>query len=502
MREKQGSFVQKILVKYIINLTIFSCFEHIRTLKEYIVNMREIKMKQKKNYILVFVVGFLILSVAVLYIFFSRARSEEMNVSQVEGIVISVANEEVKVQDKKGVIYTVAPFDNDIIVGSKLAVEYTGLLNEDKYIDVSQVVDYKTTDLKVDENGIPVDWLDNGIFHNYYILANNKLKGMTLDEKIAQLLLVRYPDNNQLEALKKFQFGGYLFFEKDFRNKTAQEVKKMISQAQQTAKIPLLTAVDEEGGKVVRVSSNPNLASHRFLSPQELYRNGGFEKIKADTIEKSNLLKNLGLNLNLAPVVDVSTSSSDYMYDRTLGENSELTSVFAKTVIAASKGTDVSYTLKHFPGYGNNADTHLSGTQDERSYDDIKKNDLPPFESGIQAGAEAILVSHNIVKAIDSKNAASLSPNVHNLLRNELGFTGIIITDDIAMKAVSDIPNVTVEAILAGNDLIITTDYEKSFSDIKQALKNNIIDESIIDKLAFRVIAWKYYKGLMFENMK
>lgn len=458
-------------------------------------------MNKKKFYILIGV-GCLIMSVTIWCIFFGRVKNEGLNTSQVEGMVISVADTEVKVQDKKGVIYTFAPFDNDIIVGSKLAVEYTGLLNEDNYIDVSQVVDYKTTDLKVDENGIPEAWLDNGIFHDYYVLAHNKLKGMTLDEKIAQLLLVRYPDNNQLEVLKKYQFGGYLFFEKDFRNKNEQTVKNMISSAQQIAKIPLLTAVDEEGGKVVRVSSNPKLIDHKFLSPRELYQTGGFEKIKEDTIEKSGLLRKLGLNLNLAPVVDVSTNPSDYMYDRTLGENTELTSKFAETVIEASKETGVSYTLKHFPGYGNNADTHLSETQDERSYDDIKRNDLPPFSSGIQAGAEAVLVSHNVVKAIDSGKAASLSPKVHNLLRNELGFTGIIITDDIAMKAVSNIADVTVEAILAGNDLIITTDYEKSFRDIKEAIKNNTIDESFIDKLAFRVIAWKYYKGLMFENMK
>ena len=206
--------------------------------------------------------------------------------------------------------------------------------------------------------------------------------------------------------------------------------------------------------------------------------------------------------MNLAPVVDVSTNSSDYMYKRALGENTDLTSTYAKTVINASKGLGVSYTLKHFPGYGNNADTHTGSVTDNRTYDDIVKNDLPPFEAGINEGAEAVLVSHNIVTNIDSSNPASLSTNIHNLLRNKLGFTGIIISDDLAMGAVSSIDNVAVKAIMAGNDLIITTDYEESFNDIKDAVNNKTIDEGLIDKLAFRVLAWKYYKGLIFENQK
>ena len=188
------------------------------------------------------------------------------------------------------------------------------------------------------------------------------------------------------------------------------------------------------------------------------------------------------------------------MYSRSLGQNTETTSTYAKTVIEASKDTGVSYTLKHFPGYGNNSDTHTGSSIDTRSYDDILNNDLPPFKSGIDQRAEAVLVSHNTVNSIDSNNPASLSASVHNLLRNELSFTGIIMTDDLAMGATSSIDNATVKAILAGNDLVITTDYATSFNDIKSAVENGTISEELINKLAFRVIAWKYYKGLMFVS--
>ena len=416
--------------------------------------------------------------------------------------VLKVEDSTLTIQDSDNIIYTFNVDDIDTDVGENIVLKYTGILDKNTQMQDAIVVDY-TTSLVVDDNSdIPSDWQDNGIFSNYYTLAYNKLKTLSLDEKIGQIFLVRYPDTNAKELLKKYNFAGYVFFEKDFRNKSEVEVQTMMKELQSVATIPILTATDEEGGSVVRVSSNPNLVSSKFKSSQELYASGGFDLIKEDTITKSKILNNLGINLNLAPVVDVSTNPSDYMYQRSLGQGTELTSTYAKTVISASKNTGVSYTLKHFPGYGNNADTHTGSSTDSRSYDDILNNDIPPFEAGINEGAEAVLVSHNIVTSIDSSNPASLSPSVHNLLRNNLGFTGIIITDDLDMAAVSNIDDVTLKAVLAGNDLIITTDYEESINSVKRALANGTISESYIDKLAFRVIAWKYYKGLMFENQK
>ena len=429
-------------------------------------------------------------------------RREKEEKKKLISMVMSVDDDKVTLQDSNHIIYTFGVVDSNISVGDVIELEYSGSLNKNKTLQDNEVLGYKTISVSNDEEEIPSVWQDDGIFKDFYIFAAEKLKTMTLDEKIAQLLLVRYPDTNPVSTLEKYQFGGYVFFEKDFRDKTKSEVKEMINNLQEVVDIPILTAVDEEGGTVVRVSSNPNLVSSKFQSPRELYLSGGFDKIREDTVTKSLLLSDLGLNLNLAPVVDVSTNSSDYMYNRTLGENTELTSTYAKTVIRASKGLGVSYTLKHFPGYGNNADTHYGTATDNRSYDEIVKNDLPPFEAGIEEGAEAVLVSHNTVTNIDPDNPASLSTDVHNLLRNELGFTGIIMTDDIAMGAVSSMDNAAVKAVLAGNDLIITTDYEESINSIKKALEVQTIDESLIDKLAFRVLAWKYYNGLIFENQK
>lgn len=456
-------------------------------------------MKNKK---IVYIIGAILIAICLLIIIYFFNNSKKEDTKEIEATILYKEDTKLTIQDNNNIIYTFDTKDIDEDVGTSILLKYTGILDECKDIQDSKIVSYTITTSSTNSNGIPNEWLDNGIFSNFYTLAYNKLKTLSLDEKIGQLFLVRYPDTNILTDLKKYKVGGYVFFEKDFRDKTEKEVKNMIQTLQDNSTIPLLTATDEEGGKVVRVSSNTNLVSEKFKSSQELYALGGFDKIKQDTIEKSRVLKNLGLNLNLAPVVDVSTDPSDYMYERSFGQNTALTSTYAKTVIEASKNTGVSYTLKHFPGYGNNADTHTSSSNDTRTYENIVNNDLPPFESGIDAGAEAVLVSHNIVNSIDANNPSSLSPAVHNLLRSNLNFTGIIITDDLAMGAVSSIDNVTVKALLAGNDLIITTDYITAINDVKSALSDGTLSENLIDKLAFRVLSWKYYKGLMTENQK
>lgn len=184
------------------------------------------------------------------------------------------------------------------------------------------------------------------------------------------------------------------------------------------------------------------------------------------------------------------------MYKRALGQNAELTAEYAKTVIESSKEGNVSYTLKHFPGYGNNTDTHTESAIDSRTYEDIMNNDIVPFKAGIESGAEAVLVSHNIVTSIDENNAASLSEDIHKLLREDLRFSGIIITDDLYMGAVSNDPDAAAKAVLAGNDILIVTEYEKAITSIKNAIEEGRITEEQINEKVKRIIAWKYYKKL------
>lgn len=442
----------------------------------------------------------LVVGLLVLFGLNSPKDLETAETKSLEAKVLSTGDNVVMLEDNDNVIYTFDATNMNNCTSGNVVLEYTGLLDKDLTVQNVDVVNCKTVSvIKTDKI---VDLEDDGIFGKYYNLAYNQVKKMTIDEKINQILLVRYPDTNGIEILKNKQFGGYLFFAKDFKGKTRDEVINLMKSLQDVANIPILTAVDEEGGVVVRISSNPNLASEKFKAPSTLYKEGGFDRIKEDTVTKSKLLNDLGLNLNLAPVVDVADNSSAYMYNRTLQKDTALTSEYAKTVIEASKGLGVSYTLKHFPGYGNNDDTHVGNSIDNRTYDEIFSHDIPPFETGIKAGAEAVLVSHNTVSGIDPDNVASLSPKMHNLLRDQLNFTGVIITDDLDMGAITGTSDAAVKAIIAGNDLLITTNYENDIRDIKNAINNGTLSEDAIEKRAMRVIAWKYYKGLLFGNQK
>ena len=314
--------------------------------------------------------------------------------------VLCSNNEKLTVRDQNNLIYTITPENNSYTVGDKLIIEYTGLLDEN--INILNI-----KPVSQDEEDIAIRTTES-MFSKFKSLADQKIKEMTLEEKIGQILLVRYPDTNIESVINDYKVGGFIFFEKDFKDKTTKDVQDMMKNIQSISKIPLLTAVDEEGGDVIRISSNKNLIESEFLSPRDLYLEGGFDLISEDTKRKSTLLEKLGINLNLAPVVDVSTNSTDYIYNRTLGEGVELTKTYAKTVIEASKDNDsVSYVLKHFPGYGNNEDTHTGIVTDKRTLESLKENDLPPFESGINSGAEAILVNHNIVESLDQNNPAS-----------------------------------------------------------------------------------------------
>lgn len=341
----------------------------------------------------------------------------------------------------------------------------------------------------------------------YAEIAEEKLKELTEDEIIAQLFLVGTHTTSDLEELKQKQFGGYLFFADFFKDKTESQIQGEIKEFNASSKIPLLIAADEEGGRVVRVSSNNKLINEPFKYSSEIYQNEGFEGIKKDTINKSKFLSNLGINLNLAPVVDICENETDYMYKRSFKQGKELTSTFAKTVIKASKESNVSYALKHFPGYGNNVDTHKTTSIDERTYEDIYNNDLEPFRTGIEEGAEAILISHNVVTSIDSENPASLSPKIHTLLREDLEFEGIIITDAMNMGAIAneyETEEAIVKALSAGNDIIIVTinksskeTYDDIINAVKTAINSGKISKEDIYEKAKNVIAWKCYKGML-----
>lgn len=347
---------------------------------------------------------------------------------------------------------------------------------------------------------IPAEWLDNGIFSAYYNSAYALMQSMTLDEKIGQMLFARCPRENAAEIAAQYHLGGYVLFGEDFEGKTVAEVQDNIASYKAAQDIPIAVATDEEGGTVVRVSNNTAFSDNAFLSPRDAYSIGGMDLIRSEETEKSSLLSLLYIDTNFSPVCDISVNESDFMYYRSLGEDAQTTADFVSNAVQISQSNGVSATLKHFPGYGNNVDTHTGIAVDERDYDTFVNNDFIPFEAGIEAGAHLVMVSHNIVNCMDSTKPASISADVHDILRNDLGFTGITVTDDLSMDAIglySGNCPATVIAVLAGNDMLTISDIDTSFYEIKNAVNDGTIDESIIDHAVMRILAWKYAKGFI-----
>ena len=340
--------------------------------------------------------------------------------------------------------------------------------------------------------------IKNSLFKFYSKEASKKVNDMSTEEKVGQLFLVRY-DKSQTNKYKDYYPGGYILFARDFENHTKESIKEELTNLQNNNKYPLILGVDEEGGYVTRVSRFKAFREEKFKSPRAYYDEGGYELLEQTENEKLSLLKELGLNLNLAPVADISTDENDFIYSRSFGKDANETSEFIKNMVSFANNNEINSCLKHFPGYGNNKDTHTGIAVDERSYDNFLENDFKPFQAGIDANVPSILVSHNIINCMDPNKPASLSASVIKELRETLKFTGIIMTDDLAMDAVSSYVNENVAstlAINAGNDMIITSDFENMYQEVLNAVNTNEITKETLDTAVTRIIAWKYYSKL------
>lgn len=326
------------------------------------------------------------------------------------------------------------------------------------------------------------------------------LNSMTLEEKVAQMMMVSCHEGVNIEAASSYGVGAICLYSHSFEEKSADEVKSMIESYQSLNYVPMLVSTDEEGGTVVRVSSNPQLRATPFLSPMELFTQGGMDIVKSDTQEKAQLLLSLGVNVNLAPVCDVPLDETNYIYDRCFSLNADETAQYADAVVSVMKQNGIGSCLKHFPGYGGSVDTHESMAYDDREYSAFENGDFKPFKAGINAGADCVLVTHNIVNCIDPSMPASLSLPVHNELRNKLSFNGVIITDDLVMEGIqqfTDGNSAAVLAVKAGNDMIICEDYSSSVDAIVAAVNNGEIAGSQIDESVKRILKWKENLGLI-----
>ena len=326
------------------------------------------------------------------------------------------------------------------------------------------------------------------------------LNSMTLEEKIGQLFIVRYENIDEEDEVKQYQLGGITFYGKDFRYEDKDSIIELINSLQSDVKIPMFMSVDEEGGSVARVSRWYQYRSEIFLSPRDYYEQGGLDLVLQMEEEKAQLLSSLGLNMNLSPVADISDKPGAFMYDRSLGEDAYTTAEFVCRTAKISADYGVGSVIKHFPGHGNNTDTHFYTTRDTRSLEELKENDLIPFQAAMDEENSAIMIGHTVVEALDDEYPASLSKKVHDYIRNQMNFDGVIMPDALDMDTVSSSfngENVAVLAIMAGNDILCTSEYKEQYEAVLQAVKDNKISIEQIDESVLRILRWKLQLGII-----
>ena len=343
------------------------------------------------------------------------------------------------------------------------------------------------------------------LFEDYYKQAEEVMKNMTLEEKIGQMFFPRFNLANSSDDIQNRKPGGFVLFGYDF-NFTESYIQNYISEVQNLSYkyigLPLGLAVDEEGGTVCRVSTY-HRKEGKFPSPMNIYNEKGIQGILNIDKEKRDLLRKFKMNVNLAPVADFSNNPNDYIYKRTLGYPlSETIDYISKEVIEYNND-NFTCCAKHFPGYGNNIDTHGDIAYDNRSYEIFEKEDLKPFEAAIKEEIPMILISHNIVTCKDPDYPASISKIWHNILRNDLSYSGIIITDDLSMQAIQKYSgnySPAIIAVNAGNDIILTSQFHEHLSAVMEAVKNGTISDDTIYKACRRIIAWKLKYLINDEN--
>ncbi len=323
-----------------------------------------------------------------------------------------------------------------------------------------------------------------------------KLDSMTLDEKVAQLLVPQAPRATISEAteerLTTAPYGGYILMGDNFR--TLSKTREFIEKLQSKSKTPLIIMTDQEGGSVQRIQSITNKAATDIPFMYQVGQTGDTEKAKTIGRVMAEEMRTIGINMDNAPDADVySNPYNTVIGQRSFSSDPEVVAKMSQALASGLEENGVTAVFKHFPGHGNTAtDSHSELPIIESTREELDKSDLIPFKNAIKNGAQTIMVGHIALPNVTGDNTpASLSKKLTtDLLRNELGFKGLVVTDGLNMGALTsnyedaDIYKLAVEA---GADLLVLpSDPELAFQTIKENVSEERINESVYRILSFK----------------
>jgi len=304
-------------------------------------------------------------------------------------------------------------------------------------------------------------------------------------------------------ALESYPVGGIIYFSKNLEYR--EQAVSLIKNTQEYSKIPLFIGVDEEGGRVARIGQNPEMGTTKIPAMKEIGATGdAMQAYEAgETLAKD--LKELGFNVNFAPVADVLINSSNTeIGDRSFGSEPQAVASMVERLVEGLEENGVSSALKHFPGHGSTTvDSHTGYSESTRTMEELHAVELVPFNAGIVAGADFVMVSHmTLVNALEEKVPASVSKEIiTDLLLNELNFKGVVITDSFSMGAITDkysAGEAAVKAVEAGADMILMSPDLKSAHDaVLKAVENGEITEDRIKESVKKILMLKAEKGML-----
>lgn len=338
-------------------------------------------------------------------------------------------------------------------------------------------------------------------------IVNSCISEMPLEDKVAGLFIVT-PESltgvgtvtqageGTQNALNEYAVGGFIYFSKNIIDK--EQLIEMLSNTTPKSKYPIFLAVDEEGGEVSRVASS-DIEVIQVDDMATIGSNGDTTAAYEAGVTIGSYLNELGFNLNFAPVADIASADSAVLGNRSFGDDATIVADMTGNIIEGMEGTGISACMKHFPGIGStDGDTHDGRVEITKSLDEMRTSDFLPFEAGIESGVDCIMVSHAIATGIDTEGLpSSLSEQViTTVLRGELGYDGVVITDALNMGAITEYytsEEAAVMAIEAGADmLLMPEDFEAAYNAVLTAVQDGTISEERINESLRRIYRIKY----------
>ncbi|MFZ5967727.1 MAG: beta-N-acetylhexosaminidase [Bacillota bacterium] len=329
-----------------------------------------------------------------------------------------------------------------------------------------------------------------------------KIEQMSLEEKIGQMVIVGldgYTINEQTKAMiDTYHVGGFILYQDNIEDKNQLlELMNSLKAYNSKNKIPLFLSVDEEGGRVTRMPKElKNLPTAKVIGKAD--QEALAFQVGQALAEK---IKIFGFNMNFAPVLDINNNPKNPVIgDRSFGTEPEVVKRLGISMMQGMQGEGVISVIKHFPGHGDTSvDSHVGLPRVDKNIEELRSFELIPFAEAVKNGADGVMVAHILFPQVDPQYPSSLSKRVvTDILRKELAFNGVIMTDDMTMGAIAEnygIGEAAVMAADAGNDIVLVGhSYEREIevlNALKAAVESGKLREGKIDESVYRILLLK-----------